>query len=190
MAEQLTLKQVLQEIDNQAGQADIVTLDDLVKHFQSRGFGPLIMFPALIAGLPTGAIPGVPSLCGLCIALISVQLVWGKQHPWLPKKLASIEMDTEKIKSTVPKAMPWAKRIDFLVRPRLKIFTTDKAQRVTALITTLLGLSMVPLELVPLGAGIPAWVLVIMALGFSGRDGLLILLGYVVAVAGLLWIIL
>ncbi len=89
MAEQLTLQQVLGEIDEQAEQADSVTIDELVQHFQSRGFGPLIMFPALIAGLPTGAFPGVPSIFGLCIALISLQLVWGKQYPWLPKKVGA-----------------------------------------------------------------------------------------------------
>lgn len=167
MAEQLTLQQVLGEIDEQAEQADSVTIDELVQHFQSRGFGPLIMFPALIAGLPTGAFPGVPSICGLCIALISLQLVWGKQYPWLPKKLAQLEIDSERIDTIVPKAMAWAKRVDYLIKPRLKFLTTDSAQRITAFITALLGLSMVPLELVPLGAGIPAWVLVFMALGLT-----------------------
>jgi len=190
MAEQLTLQEVLKEIDNQAEQSDKVTLDELVKHFQSRGFGPLIMFPALIAGLPTGVIPGVPSLCGLCIALISMQIVWGKKYPWLPKKLAEVEIDGEKIKKVVPKALPWAKRIDFLTRPRLTILTSDTAQRITALFTSLMGLAMVPLELIPMGAGVLAWVLVIIAIGFSGHDGLLILIGYLVALTAVLLFIL
>ncbi len=113
-----------------------------------------------------------------------MQLVWGKKYPWLPNKLANMDMDSDRIHQVIPKAMPWAKRVDFLVKPRLKILTTHKAQRITAVVTTLLGLSMVPLELVPLGAGIPAWVLVFMAIGFSGRDGLLILLGYLLAIGG------
>ena len=86
--------------------------------------------------------------------------------------------------------MPWAKKIDYLIKLRLTRLTTDKAQRITAVLTTLLGLSMVPLELVPMGAGIPAWVLIIMALGFTGRDGLLILLSFLVAVGGLIWLLL
>lgn len=190
MAEQLTLQQVLGEIENRAEQAESVTLEALVKQFQSRGFGPLILFPALIAGLPTGAVPGVPSLCGLCVALFSMQMVWGKTYPWLPDKLAAVDIDSEKIEKMVPKVMPWAKKIDYLIKPRLTRLTTDKAQRITAVLTTLLGLSMVPLELVPMGAGIPAWVLIIMALGFTGRDGLLILLSFLVAVGGLIWLLL
>ncbi|MCX7546010.1 exopolysaccharide biosynthesis protein [Marinicella gelatinilytica] len=189
MAEQLTLCEVLKQIDEESEQSSAVSIDDLVAHFQSRGFGPLIMFPALIAGLPTGAFPGVPSLCGLSVALISMQLIWGKTHPWLPRKIADMELDSQRIQKIVPKALPWAKRVDYLIKPRLKVLTTDKAQRIIAVITTLLGLSMVPLELVPLGAGIPAWVLVIMALGFTGRDGLLILLSLLVALVGFIWVI-
>lgn len=34
-------------------------LGDVIARFEDRGFGPLLLMPALIALLPTGAIPGV-----------------------------------------------------------------------------------------------------------------------------------
>jgi hypothetical protein len=184
MGQELNLRDVLEQIEDKAQESSTLTIDDLVSHFQTRGFGPLIMFPALIAGLPTGAIPGVPSLCGLCVALISIQMVWGKKYPWLPQKLADIKVSQEKIKQVIPKALPWAEKVDRILKRRMTGLTHTTAQRLTAVITTLFGLSMIPLELVPLAAAVPAWSLVFLALGFSGQDGLFILLGYGVAVFG------
>src|SRR5690606_23665188 len=107
-------------------------------------------------GLPTGAIPGVPSLCGLCVALISIQMVWGKKYPWIPHKLAHIKVSQEKIKQVVPKTIPWAEKVDRVLKRRMTGLTQTTAQRLTAVITTLFGLSMIPLELVPLAAAVPA----------------------------------
>ena len=64
-----------------------VSLGDVVNKFESRGFGPLLLLPSLIALLPTGAIPGVPSICGVTLCIICLQIAFGDEHPWLPAVL-------------------------------------------------------------------------------------------------------
>lgn len=53
---------------------------------EKRGFGPMLALPSFIACTPIGAIPGVPSIAGVTILLISLQILLGRRHPWLPQK--------------------------------------------------------------------------------------------------------
>ena len=71
-------------LDKTTGKASV---GDVVNKFESRGFGPLLLLPALIALLPTGAIPGVPSICGVTLCIICLQMAFGDEHPWLPAVL-------------------------------------------------------------------------------------------------------
>lgn len=71
-------------LDKTTGKASV---GDVVNKFESRGFGPLLLLPALIALLPTGAIPGVPSICGVTLSIICLQIAFGDEHPWLPAVL-------------------------------------------------------------------------------------------------------
>lgn len=44
-----------------------IAFGDVAQSLNHRGFGPLLLAPALITILPTGAIPGVPAISGLFI---------------------------------------------------------------------------------------------------------------------------
>ena len=61
-----------------------LSLVSVVETMQGRGFGPLLLAPTLMVLLPTGAIPGVPTLGALLIVLVAGQLVAGKRTPWVP----------------------------------------------------------------------------------------------------------
>ena len=85
MESRISLTQLLEKLDD-ANDGRTIHLQDVVDTFQSRGFGPLVTLPALLALLPTGGVPGVPTLCAIFIALIAVQQLFGRQSPWLPRK--------------------------------------------------------------------------------------------------------
>lgn len=153
-----------------------VSLGDVVAALEDRGFGPVMLAPALIAMVPSGAIPGVPSACGLLIFLVAVQLVFGKRHPWLPKKLRQIAFPRQKFQSGIERIMPAARWIDRFLRPRLKFLTDWPVSRVMAGICALLGLSMIPLELIPLATAGPAASIVLASLALSTRDGVLVVI--------------
>ncbi|WP_435102507.1 exopolysaccharide biosynthesis protein [Arhodomonas sp. AD133] len=173
-------------LDELAGELDgkHITIGDVVAVFQSRGFGPLLLAPALIALLPTGAVPGVPTVCATLVVLTAAQLVLGRRSPWLPSRLSRVALARERFLAVYNRARPVTRRIDGLTGQRLGILTNGPAPRLVAALCLLLALTMVPLELVPFAAAVPAAAIVLLALGLSVRDGLLVLIGILAAVAG------
>ena len=65
--------------------SDKTSLGEIIKTLDTRGFGVLIVFLSLILILPTGAIPGLPSLFSLFFLLIAGQILIGRTSIWLPQ---------------------------------------------------------------------------------------------------------
>ncbi|WP_110710046.1 exopolysaccharide biosynthesis protein [Salinicola sp. CR57] len=183
MSERMKLTDILETLDQQV-EDETITLQDIVDTFNARGFGPVVLLPALIALLPTGGVPGVPSFCGIFIALMAIQLVFGRRSPWLPGTLAERGISHERWHRVTQRVRPWTRRIDRFLAPRLSWLMGDVTQRLLALLMVVLGLGMMPLELLPFAAAIPALAIVIMALGLTAGDGLMMLIGLAITVAG------
>lgn len=183
MESRMSLTQLLERLDD-ANDGKTIQLRNVIETFESRGFGPLITLPGLIALLPTGAIPGVPSVCGLFIALIAVQQLLGRQSPWLPRKLGERGISRGKLHRSIERVKPWTRRIDSLLAPRLSFLMEPFARRLVAVLVTALGLAMIPLELVPFAAAIPALAITVVGLGMTANDGLLSLIGIVLSLGG------
>ncbi|WP_129142064.1 exopolysaccharide biosynthesis protein [Modicisalibacter coralii] len=185
MAERMALTGLLDGMD-EAHSGSKLCLQDIVDTFASRGFGPLLVVPALIVVLPTGAIPGIPTLCGLFIAMVAIQLALGKDSPWLPRRLRERGFDHERFHRAVVQVRPWTQRFDRLLKPRLVGLLNPVSRRLIALLAALLALSMMPLELLPFAAALPALAIALMGLGLAAEDGLLMVLGLAVVVIGAL----
>lgn len=174
----------------QSVEGDKVTLGEIIDAFEARGFGPLLIIPGLIAAVPpVGAIPGVPTICGTLIALIAVQLLFGRTSPWLPARLRHVSFSRDKLHRFTDRAKRVTRGVDKLLKPRLKGLAGEGAKKVIAALAVLLGLSMVPLELVPFAGAVPASTLVLLGLGLVAEDGLLIVIGTCVALFGYGWVV-
>jgi hypothetical protein len=160
-----------------------VHIADLLQQIGHRGFGPLLLVPALIALLPTGAVPGVPTLCAVLIFLIAGQLALGRHQPWLPSRLRRASIRADAIYTACRRARPVTRRVDRLLRPRLLWLTRAPAPRLIASLCMLLAMAMVPLELLPFAAAIPAGTIACLAVGLAAGDGLVVLLGLAAATA-------
>ncbi|MCF8495342.1 MAG: exopolysaccharide biosynthesis protein [Alphaproteobacteria bacterium] len=156
-----------------------VDVGDLVGSFCQRGFGPLLLLPSLIVLLPTGAIPGVPAICGLLLACISIQIAAGRDHPWVPQGLRTFSISPGRIRRAVEKSRPYTKKIDACLRKRLQILVTRTSKRLVGFLTFLLSLGMIFVGFVPLLPALLALPVFCFALGFFVQDGLLIALGLV-----------
>ncbi|MCK0715441.1 exopolysaccharide biosynthesis protein [Chromohalobacter sarecensis] len=186
-----SLTQLLETLDD-ANDGKTIRLQDVVETFRSRGFGPLITLPALLALLPTGGVPGVPTLCAVFIVLMAVQQLLGRQSPWLPRKLRERGISHDKLHRTVKRVRPWTQRIDKLLAQRLDILLQPVARRLIAVLVIVLALGMIPLELLPFAAAMPALVITVIGLGMTADDGLLLLIGLLLTLgiavcAFLLW---
>lgn len=179
---------VLQQIlDKTSGEE--IKFGEIVKLLESRGFGSLFMAPALIALLPTGAIPGIPSICGIAIFLIAIQILLGNKHPWIPEKFRKITFKREKLVSAIEKIEPVTKKLDQWFKPRLSILTEGFAKRLIALLCAIVGLSMIPLEVIPFAAALPALAVILLAIGLITNDGVVILFAVLAFVISLYLVI-
>jgi hypothetical protein len=160
-------------------QGDSVSLKDVIARFESRGFGPLLLIPSLITLLPTGAIPGIPSLCGITLFLVCIQVAYGKKHPWLPNTLTEKTISTGKIDSAVEKAKPYVTKSERLLRPRIEILSASPLKNLVAAICGVAALCMIPLEALPFAAAAPAFALSLTAVGMINKDGIFILAGLI-----------
>ena len=166
-----------------------VSVGEIIDRFEDRGFGPLLLIPSLIALLPTGAIPGVPSVCGITLFLICIQVAVGRQSPWLPHKLTKQNISSDKLENAIDKAEPQIKRVEKLLRPRFTQVSQSPMKNIIAGYCAIAALCMIPLEALPFAVAVPAFALCITAVGMTNRDGVFIGVGSVMQL-GTLYLVL
>lgn len=179
----ITLTTLLEMLEHSDG-GEQLTLDEVLATIGERGYAPLTLMLSLIAILPTGAVPGVPTVCGVSIALLSLQLACGKRFPWLPAKLRGMSISRTRYVQVARRVRPWTRRIDRLVKPRLQWLVDGAASRALGLLLLALALCMPPLEILPFAAAAPGGAIALISLGLAGRDGLWVLIGLLPAALG------
>lgn len=167
---------------------DRPSLGAILEAVGNRSFGPLLLLAGLITFAPLiGDIPGVPTIMGLFVLLIGVQMLFRRKHFWLPHWLLSRSVAQDKLCKAVQWLRPAARFLDRLLRPRLTIFTSGVAVYLIAIVCILLALAMPVMELVPFSANGAGAALTAYGLALTMRDGLLALFafGFTTATAGL-----
>lgn len=184
-ARSMTLYELLAKMQSR-NSATSVAFADFWHTMEKRGFGPMLALPAFIASTPIGAIPGIPSLTGGIILLVSMQILLGRRHPWLPDVIMRIDIDADRLDGVVNKMKPYAVRVDRFLLPRWFFMRQLVFRSVIALCCAGCGLLMIPLELIPFLGLVPAFAVLIMAVGMATDDGAVALLGVSVALCGFL----
>lgn len=161
-----------------------ITFGELLGVMQKRGFGPMLAVPAFICSTPIGAIPGIPTVTGITIFLISLQVLLGRSQPWLPSTITNIGISRESLNSGVDSVNPIVTRVDKFLMPRWFFMRQFVFRSLIAISCALCGLMMVPLELVPFLGLIPALAIFTMAIGMTTDDGAVALLGLSLAILG------
>lgn len=176
-----TANGLLDELGELTDEQGHVSLDDLVRRIGPRGFGPLLFVPALIGMSPLGGIPGVPTLIALALALIAGQVLIGRRHIWLPGVLRRRNVTADALGHAIDVARPAANRMDRWFGRRLAGLVSRPAKIAAAAIVLGLCATVPPLELVPFAAVAPMGAIALIGLGFTARDGMLMLAGLCVA---------
>lgn len=156
-----------------------LTLGEAVDAVGERSFGALIVVIALI-NLVAGVIPGVSTVLGLPLVLLSLQLLAGRPRPWLPRRLRAVRVQREALSRTVERFGPTLERLERTLRPRLHVLTGPWAERGIGAIC--LGLSVFLCLPVPFGNLLPSATLALFGFALLERDGLVALLALGVAV--------
>ncbi|MEX2630480.1 MAG: exopolysaccharide biosynthesis protein [Tistlia sp.] len=173
---------VQQLVDNTEGEK--VEFGELLEAVGMQAFGPLLLVPSLIAALPVvGAIPGISIVTGSVVALIAVQVLFGRRKPWLPRKLTGFSFKREPLVKGVEWAEPKLRVIDRFIRPRRTYLVHGPARYAIALAAIFNALLFYPAALLPFAVTAPALTVAVLAVGVTTTDGNWVIAGYLLTAA-------
>lgn len=170
-------------LDKTEGQ-EKVKLGDALDAFGSRAFGPLILVPAILLTLPTGALPGVPIALGAVIAFVCLELLLGRTKPAIPSLFGKLSFSRDGLEKGREKGRGVIGAIDSVLRRRLEFMVKPPWLQAVALICIALCVTLIPLEIIPFATAIPGSALILLGLAVTARDGMVALLGLAAAMAG------
>ena len=151
-----------------------VAIGDLCGQLGDRAYGILLLILAVLAGMPS--VPGVSGILGAAIVLVSCQILIGQPQPWLPNFITNRHIPAPAFRRGVERIAPLLRRLERLCRPRVQAVVTGWPERLVGLTVFFLGL-IIFLPIPVFGNIPPALAIVVLALGFIERDGVVILLG-------------
>ena len=167
-----SLEEVIDRIEATTEGSERVAVRDILDAFADRLFGPLLAVPGLIVVSPLGAIPGAPGLVAVMVVLVAGQLALGRDWPWMPRWISERWVERERVVAGLERARPIARRVDRVIRPRCERLVSPPMPRVLAGLCMLLGVSLVPLGLIPFAVAIPGVAMMLLGLALIARDGL------------------
>ena len=155
--------------------AEHVTLEWLLRGLGDRSFGVLLLLLALL-----GALPGVSVAVGLLLPIPAYQMLRAHPGPVFPRAVASRPIATGRLTSLVRRIVPVLGLLERVVHPRWTTpFVATKRVVGAAVLPVSMGF-FVPL---PLSNIAPAAVVALIAFAYLEQDGLLLLIGLLMALA-------
>ncbi len=166
---------VFDHLDESARQRDEVSVDDIVKALGDRSYGPFLIVPALLELSPIGGVPGVPTVLATIIILFAGQMVFGREHFWMPQLLSERSVSANRLKKATQKMRPLVGWLDRWFHGRLPMLTTGPFIRIAAVACIILALTVPPLELIPFASSAPMAAIAMFGLALLVRDGALMI---------------
>jgi hypothetical protein len=166
-----------------------MTLREVIHSLRGRAYTLLVILLALpfITPIP---LPGLSTPFGLAIAFIALRLAQG-QRPWLPMKLQRKQLPAGFFDRVFAVAGKVIALLETFLRPRLALISAPGAMLQLHALFILISALVLLLPLpIPFSNSFPAWTILLLGAGMLERDGLFILLGYLVFVLGVFYFIL
>ncbi|WP_170314573.1 exopolysaccharide biosynthesis protein [Aquibium carbonis] len=166
-----------------------VSVEELVETIGGDALASLMLVPALIMVSPASGIPGLSTACATIVALAALQLAIGRHTLWLPGFLGNRRVARSKLDTATHWLQKPARFLDRLTGQRLAFLAARPFSIAPALLCVLIAFCVPFLELVPFSASIAGAAIGFIALGLVARDGVLIILGLLAALAAasLVW---
>lgn len=156
------------------------TIAELKHALGGRGSAMLLIFLALPFCFI--AIPGLSVPFGSAICVIGTCLMLGRD-PWLPNFIMRRRLSSTNAAQLLSGAAKIASHLEKLIRPRLAFLHAGPGMlRLIGFGIVIAGFGlMLPLP-IPFSNNIPAWAVVLLAIGMMEQDGLFVLFGHLTAI--------
>lgn len=164
-----------------------VEIGALVDRFERRGFGVLVLLLTLPAFIP---VPGVGALTGPVIALLGLQLMVGRTHPWLPARVRRKSLRKESFARFIGRMGRVLRVLERFCRPRALWLFDNAGNRASGLMLVFYG-ALLSLP-IPFTNYLFALVLLAIAIAMIERDGVLLIsswfvVGPLILALGVAW---
>jgi hypothetical protein len=165
--------EVLRHLTEQ-GAGDRITFREILTELKHRALGFTLLIFALPCCLPMP--PGIPTVCGIALVIIALNLIAARQRLWLPGAIANKSVARADLKRMVDRVAPYLERLEKVCKPRFPIVTDPVGKVLIGIVILALGLVMIlPIPFV--GNIPPGFAASVIAIGMTERDGLVVLIG-------------
>ncbi len=161
----------------QVTEQETVRLSDVIAAMGRASHAALLMLPAMIVVTPLSGIPGLSSIGGIMIALISAQMLIGRERVWLPGWILRLKLRRTRLLT----ALTWLDKISAYIdrhtKRRLMWFLVWPGRVLVQALCMICGMAMPLFELVPFSSTTLACAVLLFATALLVRDGLLAAIG-------------
>lgn len=178
---------IIEELQ-QKTEGDKVTVEAIIDRLSGRSYGPFILVPATLQASPVGGIPGMPVIMGLLLTLFSIQMLFTSGKPWMPKRLRKQTIDHQTLAASLRKANKVLGYVEPFLTARLSWIIHRPGIYFISMLAILLSISIIPMGLIPFAAFLPAFGLVLLGLGLTANDGLVVLVSACFAIGTGYWL--
>lgn len=175
MAEVRNLRTLLRSLCNETD-GETVTVGDLLNAVGRRSYGPVLLLLGFIAISPLTIIPGANFLVAFVTLIFTIQMVFGRKYPWIPKKALEFSFQRKHMIMGVAAADKYVAQVDRFLKPRLTFLTQAPFAQLVALACAGAALITFPLGFVPFGPFVPSLAILLFGLAITARDGFVIVL--------------
>ena len=165
------------------GDSEKVTVREIIDALDARSFGLAVLLFSLPSVVPMP--PGVPTVVGIILLIVSFQMVIGREDLYLPGILSKRSFDRKSLVGAFEGLAPKLAIIEKVMKPRL-LFMTGRIGSIFIGVVVLVMALVLILPLPPGGNFPPALACAVLGLGLAQRDGALVLLGLVVSVVAMI----
>lgn len=159
-----------------------VTIGQLVTQLDARAQSLVLLLLAAPNLTPGPSMPGFSTIFGLPLCIVAFEMMLGRPHLRLPRFLARRTYTRGRVAAFVARLMPLLKRFEAVLKPRWPELAGSR--RLVGAVCFLLGLLL--LFPIPVFSLLPAFVIVVIALGRLAQDGLVIAVGLALTALSLL----
>jgi hypothetical protein len=179
MAHEMKLSQILSQLLVEYSDRSL-PLSVLLERSGTNGFGTIagILTIPMLVPLPI-PLAGFSALVGSGIILVGCQLALGYSKPWLPQRIARLELSPAASQKLLKNINRLLQPLERMSRHRFSRFSNSFwGYRITGICLAWDALLMsLPLP-IPLTNLLPAYTILFLAIGLLEVDGLFILIGY------------
>ena len=173
----------LQSLEAMAAEApeEGFSLHYIFDRLDERAFGAALFLLALPCAIPFLYL--VPQIVSLPMMALTLQMLAGRNEPWLPEKFGRRKIDKAGLSRMSSFGRKWFGWLERISKPSLTWLTGKASERIIAVFLTVFCASiLVPL---PSTNTIPGIGVAIVSFGLMSRDGRLVILGLII---GSLWV--